>query len=219
MKRFTRRRNVRRRIFRRPRIYKRTARIVRRTLTRMAETKFNLVNISSNNLITGLAVNYPFNGIAQGTGPTNRIGNSVRTKRLSFRYSVYFNFGTAIGASTYGQIRVCLIYPRRSLNTQAGGDIIAPNFNQFWNAENYIVLYDKTHDLSANAQNSGTGTVPVLKHFRFSMPTRYVIRWRDPNVNNAEKQPILVYFTSLPDVLNGSSISLNGQMRVSFIDV
>ncbi len=99
--------------------------------------------------------------IAAGTGESQRVGRKISIRKIGFRYTIALLLGTS-STSTSSSVRV-MVYLDKQTNklTAALGDIVEDDtfytFNNLSNKGRFVILMDRTHDISSTA-GAGDGT-------------------------------------------------------------
>ncbi|UOF78323.1 capsid protein [Circoviridae sp.] len=126
--------------------------------------------------LTGTAV--LLNGLAEGSGPSNRVGRRVNMKSLLMRLWID---GTGLTSAQAAVARVVLVLDRQANSATAltFSDLLvtpatygALAVNNLDNRERFRVLFDRSYALSLNA---GRSTVAINKFLRFNplIPVQY----------------------------------------------
>ncbi|AJD07488.1 putative capsid protein [Odonata-associated circular virus-2] len=206
----------RRRFIRR---YKKTgtrfmARAVKRTMYRQSETKFFIVNVNST--ITN-AANYESgwaNGINQGTGNEQRIGNQIAVKNIGFNFT--FNFNTGNSGASGSFVRVLVVWPRKGVSTTSLIGYFTgtnPGIAARPDPKLMLTLYDQKFMLAANTAGNGL----AFKTCRF---TKYckMAKWNYDSNGICDSQPV-VYFATDASAVTTANISIRGYATISYKDV
>lgn len=180
--RFRRRRFRRGGLFRR----KRLARFVKRTVARMSEVKYAVTNFIASDTIDNALIHYLNPSILQGVDKDQRIGNKIKTRKFTIKFSYNINVANS-GQSTalninFG-VRVLIIQQRQSVGTINVSNIF--DTSSSWlstvKPQNWRVMYDKffllgpasgfTSSAGANATNiDQSAPKRILKKLVFSLP-------------------------------------------------
>lgn len=204
--------------------YKRIARIARRTIRSMAETKIRLKTYVGTLLNTGNSFEEDWaTGMNQGSGFDERIGSQIKTKRLSLRLWLTF---APVGpnANAGAKFRLLILYPRKGVSTAKLNAYLTPTVPGVFGAVEptlYFVIADISGALGCDL---GSGTIPITENNNrpsdrliewCSKPkSRYVFNYDNLTVYN---QPV-VYICSDINSASGS-ISVSGYLRMSYYDI
>jgi len=224
------RRRWRRSLFRRRfRVGRRTrgaARFVKRVVRRMAETKWQYIDFSATYTSTAsdLVAIPLFSNLAIGTSKHERIGQLVRTARLTFKILFSISLNTALPFRT--QMRMTLVrFPGGQFSptgapvaTDIYEDVGTANglFNSMVHNETVQVYRDvnwfMTNDFAAHG-------LPMSKQFKVSIPWIHNFSWGDAsNITKSEKNiPWLIL--SMPSGSATNSISVNIRGRMTYKDI
>lgn len=202
--------------FRRSKMFgKRVAKIARRTVRRLAETKFFIDNINigidANNAWTDQIAN----GLTQGTTAITRVGARIQCHRWGFDLKVAFLQGLA-GVNT-ANCRIMVFYPRKAVSNGDVTALISPtNPGLYGRADptQIMTLYDKFFTIGGGTAVS-SGAVPTVRHFKLSRPSKYIFNY--DAANTVQHCPIM-YITT--DIVAGgtSGVNIQGNVSVSFKD-
>lgn len=187
--------------------------MIRRTVVRMAETKFFIQNLPTPTRAGGTPsfLNF-FDNLVQGTTAITRIGSQIRPQRLSFRFHLLFNF--VVGSFEDATIRIVVMSPRKGQDNDA--IINANNASTVSTAIDptlTVVHYDKNFALQSS---NAAGGSPAERTIRFIKRWGGTIQY---TVGNAVPRGLLVMFVSNigPGPLV-SDIQLSGHLRMSYKD-
>lgn len=222
------RRKFKRSILGRRRRYGTIARIARRTMLRSAETKWaysTVANVSAD-AQTGYYI-YIQPNIAQGTGGQQRIGNTLNTRRITFKGYIDLakHSGATIGANEYWCQRVLIgrfrSQPAGGVNAVAVSDIMDnATINSLVDYNLAKVYYDKrsTVTIPGNYQTLGYTS---RQYFNYSS------KWRKKwdyynNVANVETDyDKSLFLIIINEITTAAKLDLviNMCVKTSFVDV
>lgn len=215
MRRYGRRkfRGKRRRVYR-SRGSKYIGRIARRTIRRMAETKYNITTVNSANINTVPGGYSFFDSIPVGTGSGNRIGNQIKAK--SYGFNLNFNLTAPVDGSNQGIVRVVVVFPRKGISsaemmswmttTLGTATLIDPT--------RFYVIFDRTFPMSSNSQ--GNGVSPSWRKIRMGKRANFVFNYMSNGL--VDREPML-FFVSSVTLADQTDIFANGYIMTRFIDI
>ncbi|UYD39104.1 MAG: capsid protein [Wigfec virus K19_598] len=211
------RRRFGRRKFRRPRKFnRRVARVARRTIRKMAETKFWIREIPTLNATAFGVRDWAPTSVVQGVSPFTRIGNKFRIKRIGFRAWIYSTLedDTEPPSPVLFSVRIVVVYPRKSIGTAPIiTDFVPPQWNGYLDPTKWVVLKDKTFNMS---YPNGVGSNSNTRFWRWSKRVNL-----DININTAgavDREPFIVFWSDLTGPSN-TEPRVNIVTRFSFIDI
>lgn len=200
-----------------------------KSIKRSIETKINnVVWDESKSVLNGIQV-YNISEIAEGTGPTQRIGNEVSLK------SIYLNLTFTIPAqgndAVYQCARIIIVQSLQQVpDTNADPTRLLRDTGNFFSNYNYptykryfAILHDKVHQLGPYNGNGAPGTV-ISSYYGFFRPSflriRVIprikkIRFNGPTVNDEEKNNIFMFVQFISPV----ATQLNFQSQICFTDL
>lgn len=202
---------------------RRLRRTIRKTVRSMAETKYHIQQFD-NVSVQNQYFYYTFtDGLATGVGSRDRVGNSIKMKRIGFRMQLNYNRGTDPNLSVRNlQVRVIVAYPREGLSNSADWRTACwanPSFLSYIAPEVAIVMYDKIHTVSEwNPQYIGGTPYPLVKTIKWSKRWGQNVNYR--SATQAEVEPVI--FVVANSINNGaaySSCEMDLVTRMSFKDV
>lgn len=182
---------------------------------------FGAVNASVQNISTFTQIPNLI-PISQGVGEGNRVGNSIKVKRIFMRYMINAN-GTA---SSPQNVRVMLIRDTNRDVTQAGGTATLPTLGNVLKPDNlttgqvdnicaalndatsgrYSILYNKVVSLDRQARPG----VLIEKYFKVNFDVKYPVDSVNIPING-------LYLCFMTDS-TANFPTLTGSARVTFID-
>lgn len=212
---YHRRKTYRRKYIRRTgRSFRRTRRLVKRTVLNMAETKFYLPLSEELVIRSTKQVRSFFDNIPIGTNNSSRIGSQVRSKRIGFR--IQFGWNTGANNVFEAFVRVAVVYPRKGNGGVDWQSAISPvGINDYFPPSTVMVLYDKVWSLGSNGPNTSAGAIPSLRNIKISKKFYGIINYRG---NSCDREPLLVIWSDLPDG-TGSGIECRLALRTSYKDM
>lgn len=187
-------------------------RSVRRVVRMDQETKYvfnNQVNVPTSSSIN-LELLF-LNGLTNGSGANQRIGNQISFKSISFNLQCYMN---QIAVANTSYVRVSVIRPRYGISTtdvQTYLTATNPGPHLAFDPTFVIVLYDRKALLSKLNNTNGQASY----NFKWFKNMRYKRNVFDSNGQN-DQQPIL-YISSDGAPLT-DQVFWNGVVRASFKD-
>lgn len=193
---------------------RRISRIARRTIWRIAETKWINYAVTSVTQRTTYNMAGWTDSLPQGVGVSERIGRMIQCKRLSARIHLVFAEGAAgTGAWTQGVVRISVIFPRKSLGgiTEMTSLISGQLFHSYWDSTNWFVKYDRYISMGI-----GDSNLISEKVFNISFPWHQKVEYL--HAGTVQRKPILVFMSSIPDI-NTSAIVIHRNLRMSFKDI
>lgn len=164
------------------------------------------VLVSTAALTTGVVI--PIVPVAQGSGPTDRNGNSIKTQSLLLRYGITVNAANC-------HCRVFLFRDNQQIGdtTPTLGDVLENSdvyspLDAVTNIGRFSILYDKTHSLVLASDHAQTNIVKVFKkvanHTKFN------------GTLSTDVQKNGMYLAFISD--NASTPNFTARTRVRFVD-
>lgn len=192
---------------------RRVARVARRVVRNMAETKFFTEQIA-NPGITTVPVTFSWaDTLAQGITQNTRVGNQIRVQALSFK--LWFDIGDNIG-NGYSIVRILVLYPRKGLSEPALlAEATLQSITTRPNPSRVFVLYDKQFVIG-NINNAANVNAPPVRLMKFAKRCRYVFNY-DPNAA-VTREPILVVLSNTAAGA-ANQVSCVGYKSMSFKDL
>lgn len=195
------------------RAYKKIARITRRTIHRMAETKFKFsTKITVTPFLQALTtITWSLDNLSQNVGTEGRIGNQIQCRSFSAHFRAYFDGN---GARDDATLTMYVIFPRK---TQSGnGPVLGqiPNNLSWPDPENWICWKQKFLTFGDHDAAEYGGGLPSVRMWKFHKKVPLVCHY---NGTSVDREPYIVLFS---DVDNTTAARLNVEYitRVSYKD-
>lgn len=199
---------------------KKVRKYVQKAISQDVENKIIAIAPATFTGSSSAAQQYLINGLAQGTGVINRIGNKVNILALDIRWTMSAN-SAASTAITPSRVRVILVW-----NRQTNGSLLSlPNLLQDPNAvtninsafnyvarDRYKVLYDKVFDLGYDGDVLESRELKhgkIIKYFKHKPSVTY--NAGGATISDIVKNSLELYFISDVNLL-GPTISWQGRL-------
>lgn len=207
---------VRRRRFRRRGSSRGFTKRVMRVMYKQAETKFYIRNIATQ-ITSSANGEYLFiDGITQGPGSEQRIGNQIRIKNWSIDFVATYTAGTTGGANAW--LRFMILYPRKGLTSVDIQNYLTasnPGLGARADPDQFLTLYDRKINLTDNSKG---GSGPIGTRMKWSKYRKMQKCTFEDASGVPDNQPV-VYMYSTASTLSNSYVTVNGTISTSYKDV
>lgn len=201
-------RRFRRRNFRTSKVTKPVKRYVKSQLAKNIEYKYNTYYFGPSS-IPNNGVVYNMISIAQGMGDTQRIGDTIKLKTITFKYSV-------TNADTYNITRLIIFqwkmnnsYPPTFTNVLNGTSPTVYSQYNVDNRQNFQVLYDRSHTTDAD---------DPIKIVRGRINCKYAKKELTFYAGSASNGNQLIYALAISDSSASSHPLIEGEFNFWYTD-
>lgn len=208
---------------RKRRFAKRVAKITKKTINRMSETKWYASPSSSFDANSLNVQTWPFEQVTGGVDVNgHRIGSSIMVKRISLYLKLRIVGGSVTG-QRHGVVRMIIAYPRKSIYTSPSTLDWIPSYSGdkllgFLSPNEYVTLKDKHWILAHWEPTRYSGGSPTYHYYRWSKRVNIKLNYPLAGGLPAHREPFVV-FTSDFGVSDDSKATIDVVFRISYKDI
>ncbi len=182
------------------------------------EVKFHDVDIDDAVIATGVNIQAAVLTIAEGNGPSERVGRGINIVTIGWRYDILLPTTTA-AANTSDIVRVLLVVDKQCNGAlPAALDILTTasykSFYNLFNSHRFSIILDRVHNLSSES-GSGRGSTDTLSYGEFiieddlfaevDIPIEYDNSATDGSIGTIRSNNLVVVLCSKTGVTSFSS--------------
>lgn len=170
-----------------------------------------------------------FNGIAQGYGASERIGNKITMKKILMRFDIVYTYDST-NYETGNSIRVILVYDRQSNGTTPGlSDVLALTSDasnttnsplNLYNKDRFQIIADKIINLQLGVLDPTTpNNTKILKKFQIKRKLNHTVQYSTTGAGwtDIRTGAFMAFFVS--DYPNASTkVDVYAYSRLRYID-